>query len=167
MNRSLELLERCSLVLAVFDASRPLDAGERQLLEKLTGRLAIGVLNKCDLPQRAADGETVRRHTRALVELSAKEGTGLSALAQAVAELTGTANLDPAAGMVANRRQLDCVLRAARSLEEALETLGWGQTLDAVSVCLEEALDALLELTGRRASGEIIQRVFESFCVGK
>ncbi len=167
VNRSLELLERCSLVLAVFDASRPLDAGERQLLEKLTGRLAIGVLNKCDLPQRAIDGETVRRHTRALVELSAKEGTGLSALAQAVAELTGTANLDPAAGMVANRRQLDCVLRAARSLEEALETLGWGQTLDAVSVCLEEALDALLELTGQRASGEIIQRVFESFCVGK
>ena len=54
-----------------------------------------------------------------------------------------------------------------RSLEEALETLGWGQTLDAVSVCLEEALDALLELTGQRASGEIIQRVFESFCVGK
>ena len=52
-------------------------------------------------------------------------------------------------------------------LEEALETLGWGQTLDAVSVCLEEALDALLELTGQRASGEIIQRVFESFCVGK
>ena len=84
-----------------------------------------------------------------------------------MAELTGTANLDPAAGMVANRRQLDCVLRAARSLEEALETLGWGQTLDAVSVCLEEALEALLELTGQRASGEIIQRVFESFCVGK
>ena len=48
-----------------------------------------------------------------------------------------------------------------------METLGWGQTLDAVSVCLEEALEALLELTGQRASGEIIQRVFESFCVGK
>lgn len=167
VSRSLELLERCDLILAVFDSSRPLEAGDRQLLEKLGGRLAIGVLNKCDLPERAADREAIRRHTCALVELSAREGTGLPELAQAVAELTGTANLDPAAGMIANRRQLDCVLQAARSLDEALETLGWGQTLDAVSVCIEEALDVLLELTGQRAGGEIIDRVFENFCVGK
>ena len=45
--------------------------------------------------------------------------------------------------------------------------LGWGETLDAVSVVIEEALDALMELTGQRASQEIIDRVFENFCVGK
>ena len=54
-----------------------------------------------------------------------------------------------------------------RSLEEALETLGWGQTLDAVSVNIEEALDALGELTGRTAREEIVDRIFSRFCVGK
>ena len=53
------------------------------------------------------------------------------------------------------------------SLEEAEEALGAGVTLDAVSVSMEEALDRLLELTGKRASPEIIDRVFENFCVGK
>ena len=164
--RSLELLDRSSLILAVFDSSRPLGEEDLRLLERLDGRLAIGVLNKTDLP-READREAVARHTRRVVELSAREGEGVEELARAVEELTGIAGLDPAAGMVANQRQLDCVLSAARSLEEAEEALEAGVTLDAVSVSMEEALDRLLELTGKRASPEIIDRVFENFCVGK
>ena len=164
--RSLELLDRCDLVLAVFDSSRPLDAGDRGLLEKLDGRLAVGVLNKGDLP-RQADRDQVARHCCAVVELSAREGTGVEELGRTIAEVTGTARLDPAAGILANQRQLDCVLKAAASLDEAIAALGWGQTLDAVSVNIEEALDALLELTGQRASDAIIHRVFENFCVGK
>ena len=156
-----------ALILAVFDASRELDAGDLALLDKLTGRLAIGILNKCDLGEKRADRAAVARHTCALVELSAKTGTGVQELEQAIQETVGTGNLDPAAGMVANQRQLDCVLKAARSLDEALSALGWGETLDAVSVVIEEALQALMELTGQRASQEIIDQVFESFCVGK
>ena len=165
--RSLELLDRCDLILAVFDSSRPLDAGDLELLDKLDGRLAVGIINKTDLPGGGSHRETVARHTRRVVELSARDGTGVAELAQAVAELTGLARLDPAAGLVANRRQLDCVLEASRSLEEAESALEAGQTLDAVSVSMEEALDSILELTGRRASPEIIDRVFQDFCVGK
>ena len=165
--RSLELLDRSSLVLAVFDAGRELDAGDIDLLKRLDGRLAIGVLDKCDLPLRRADGGMIRRHTRGMVELSAKAGTGVEELGRLVGELTGTAGLDPSAGIIANQRQLSCALRAVQSLDEGLEALGWGQTLDAVSVCVEEALDSLLELTGQRANAEIIDRVFENFCVGK
>ena len=165
--RSLELLDRSALILAVFDASRELDAGDYALLEKIQGRLAIGILNKCDLGEGRADREAIARHTCAVVELSAKAGTGVQALEEAIRDAVGTAQLDPAAGMVANQRQLDCVLKAARSLDEAMSALGWGETLDAVSVVIEEALDALMELTGQRASQEIIDRVFENFCVGK
>ena len=141
--------------------------GVARSLELLDRRLAIGVLNKCDLPLRRADGGMIRRHTRGMVEISAKAGTGVEELGRLVGELTGTAGLDPSAGIIANQRQLSCALRAVQSLDEGLEALGWGQTLDAVSVCVEEALDSLLELTGQRASAEIIDRVFENFCVGK
>ena len=93
--RSLELLDRCDLVLAVFDSSRPLDAGDRGLLEKLDGRLAVGILNKGDLP-RQADRDYVARHCCAVVELSAREGTGVEELGRTIAEVTGTARLDQA-----------------------------------------------------------------------
>ena len=42
-----------------------------------------------------------------------------------------------------------------------------GLGLDAVSVCVDDALDALCELTGENASEAVINEVFERFCVGK
>lgn len=40
-------------------------------------------------------------------------------------------------------------------------------TLDAVTVCVEDALNALSSLTGEQVSEEIVDQVFEQFCVGK
>ena len=40
-------------------------------------------------------------------------------------------------------------------------------TLDAVGVCLDEALEPLLELLGQRATDAVVQEVFSHFCVGK
>lgn len=164
--RSVSRLEQCDLILAIFDGSRPLDAADQSLLERLDGRLAIGLCNKSDLP-RAADMEIVRHHTCATLEISAREGQGVDELERLIAELVGTDQLDSGAAMLANQRQLGCVVSALGALEEALDALSYGQTLDAVSVSLEEAIDSLLELTGKKASAEIIERVFENFCVGK
>ena len=52
-------------------------------------------------------------------------------------------------------------------LFEALEALQAGQTLDAINVCIDSAIDSLLELTGERASDAVIDQVFARFCVGK
>ena len=57
--------------------------------------------------------------------------------------------------------------KAATALEEAVQALEEGVTLDAVSVCLDEAIGPLLELTGRRVSDAVVDAVFAQFCVGK
>ena len=49
----------------------------------------------------------------------------------------------------------------------ALEALDTGFGLDAVSVCVDDALAALYDLTGENASDAVIDEVFEKFCVGK
>ena len=55
----------------------------------------------------------------------------------------------------------------AGELREAVEALENGVSYDAVAVCIERALDALLELTGKRASQAVVDSVFSRFCVGK
>ena len=55
----------------------------------------------------------------------------------------------------------------AMEREEAVQALEEGVTLDAVSVCLDEAIGPLLELTGRRVSDAVVDAVFAQFCVGK
>ena len=49
----------------------------------------------------------------------------------------------------------------------ALDAVSGGFGLDAVSVCVDDALDALCDLTGENASENVINEVFERFCVGK
>ena len=75
--------------------------------------------------------------------------------------------MDPAAGMLFTERQRDAARRAGDCLEEALSALDAGFTLDAVTVSLEGAVSALLELTGERAGTAIVDAVFSHFCVGK
>ena len=159
-------LESCDLVLALFDSASPLGPDDLELLERLRGRLCVAVLNKADLPA-AADRRTIEEYIPHVVSLSAKNGEGVEELARQVEELLGTAHLEPGAPMLATQRQLECVRRALGALEDTLEALAMGQTYDALSVCIDEAIDALLELTGQRATTAVVDRVFHNFCVGK
>ena len=102
-----------------------------------------------------------------MVYLSAKTGEGFEELKKTTRELLGTAQLDPAAGILYTERQRDDVRRALEAVEEAESALWMGMTLDAVTVSLEGALSALFELTGERVSDAVVDSVFERFCVGK
>ena len=169
VERSRRALEQCDLILAVFDESRPLTADERQWLPALAGRAAVAVYNKQDLPPvlTAEEKAEIAAVVPASVAVSAAAGTGLHELTGEIRRVVGLSHFDPAAAVIANARQLECITAARRSLREGLEALQAGETLDAVSVCLEQSADALLTLTGRRASAEAIDKVFEQFCVGK
>ena len=88
-------------------------------------------------------------------------------LEQAVRELLGVANLDPGAPCLVSQRQLAAAVSARDALQEGMQALDGGFGLDAVSVCVDDALAALCRLTGEDASESVIEEVFSKFCVGK
>lgn len=164
--RTRERLKRAGLVLAVFDTSAPLSEEDRSLLQELRGSRAVAVLNKTDLPGRIEE-EEIRAAVSQVVELSAATGQGYDALTKAVETALGTGEIDPAAGMLATERQKACALRAREGVGQAAEAIRAGMTLDAVSVALDDAAAALLELTGERVTDAVLDEVFARFCVGK
>ena len=79
----------------------------------------------------------------------------------------GHAGIEAAhAASLSGQRQLSAATRARDAVSGALDA-AQGLGLDAVSVCVDDALDALCELTGENASEAVINEVFERFCVGK
>lgn len=159
-------LESAQLVLVVLDRSEPLSEGDQALLASLARRPAIAVLNKSDLPPQLEE-RALAGLVSQTVEISARTGEGAENLIQAIAELLHLSDVDPSAPLLANERQRICLQKAATALEEAVQALEEGVTLDAVSVCLDEAIGPLLELTGRRVSDAVVDAVFAQFCVGK
>ncbi len=157
-------LDTAELVLAVFDASLPLDKNDTELLSRIKDKKTIVVINKTDIgSQITADDFGDMR----VVTVSAKTGDGYDKLCAAVAEVTHVADLSPDAAVLGSERQRDCAVRALSAAEFAYQTLHSGISIDAVGVCIDDALSALLELTGKRVTNEVADEVFRRFCVGK
>ena len=90
-----------------------------------------------------------------------------TATADGMLQMLGTNQIDPHAASLSGQRQLAAATRAREAVAGALEAAAGGFGLDAVSVCVDDALDALCDLTGENASEAVINEVFERFCVGK
>lgn len=166
IRRSNKKLEEANLILAVFDLSRPLSEEDLALAERCRGRLAVAIFNKSDLPQQA-QVEQIESCFCRCVRISALEEGFSDSLREAILGLITEKKPDPDAALLANERQRAAAQRACSALTEGLEALDAGFALDAVSVCVDDALDALYELTGENASDAVIDEVFSRFCVGK
>lgn len=159
-------LDSSDLVLAVFDSSEELSQQDLELIDQIKDRPVVAVINKTDL-ERKMDIEQIREKIPHIAQLSASAGEGVEELETQVREILNLAQLDSSSGIIANERQRACVEEAAKTMEQAQQALQMGETLDAVNVCIDAAIDDLLELTGERASEAVIDQVFARFCVGK
>lgn len=164
--RARDRLASAQLILAVFDSSQNLDQEDRSLIAACKDVPAVAVINKTDLPscfpeELLSEGFTERVH------ISAASGEGLPALRDAVERVLQLNHLEGDATVLLNERQRDAAAQAGECLSEALGALKRGMTFDAVTVSLEGAVSALLELTGERATTAVVDQVFSQFCVGK
>lgn len=159
-------IERANLILAVFDGSSALDESDKEILELCKGRNVIAIINKTDLPS-GADVEYIKNALPHTVFISAETHEGEGELTRVIEKILGTDKIDTSQAMLTTERQRGDALGALSCLEEAVEAIDMGMTMDAVNVCIDNAIEALLSLTGERAKESVVNEVFAQFCVGK
>lgn len=167
VNIARKRLERADLVLAVFDAESELCSEDRELLENLKGKRTIAIINKMDKNSESEIREHLSGEFERCIGMSAKEGTGLEELQNAIEEMFYKGEVTPEMGILANERQLGCARTAENSIKDAISALDMGENLDAVTILLDEAAEELMNLTGERVSEKVVEDVFSRFCVGK
>lgn len=170
VEKSLASLEHADLILAVFDLSQELSEEDKNLLEKLPLEKTIIICNKLDKGAVWNFSDFSNSSTFSpveIVEISAKNQNQLQKLEQAVEQFALKQASPAEDGMIANERQRNCLQQAIQAVQEALEALQLGLAYDAVTVSLDGASDALLQLTGERVTDKVVDTVFARFCVGK
>ena len=169
VERSRAAMENADLVLAVVDTSRPFSPeDEALLLSAARQKRWILVGSKSDLPAAplpVLTWQPDQTPPAATVSLSSVTGAGLDDLEAAVAALFPAG--EGGGSLLTDQRQEEAARRARDAVRRAADALAAGVTPDAVLTDVEEALDALGELTGRTAREEIVSRIFSRFCVGK
>lgn len=166
VNLAYKRLDRAELVLAVFDYSQELMHEDFLLTEKLSGKNVIAVINKSD-KEPLLDIDFINEHYPENVLISAKEGNGIDELRGKILKVFRASEIDSSAGIIANERQKRCIDMAISSLKDAVLALSQSETLDAVTILVDEAESFLLELTGEKITEAVVDEVFSHFCVGK
>ncbi len=166
VQKARDRMENCGLILAVFDGSQKLNLDDKKLLLSLTNTPCIAVINKTDKGNEI-EIEYINQYIKNIVQISAKNNEGVDDLVEKIEKITGTADFNPSSIILTTERQRNAVMLAFNSLNEAIDSLKIGMTLDAVTVTIEDTISKLLEITGKTATEKVVEKVFESFCVGK
>ena len=178
VERSRKAVADADLIFVVADSSAsPTDEdADAVRLARESGKPWIFVENKCDLPRNAAfdawaavkdaDAPSVAGDALSVVRVSAKTGEGLLSLEGVVGERFSVGDAAPGT-LLTDQRQEDAAHRAREDLQRAENALQSGFTPDAVLTDVEDALEAVGELTGRSAKEELVSHIFSRFCVGK
>ncbi|SMC91438.1 tRNA modification GTPase [Sporomusa malonica] len=169
VERAKELVNQADLILLLLDASMPLSAEDRAVLELLAGRQAIILVNKSDLPSLLEFEELKKAAgNRLVLKISVTQGDGLAELEQAIADLVYSGHVSQGeAAFVNNVRHADALRHTSQRLEEALATIEAGMPPDCIVVDLRAAWEKLGEITGDTVGEDIIDQIFTQFCIGK
>ncbi len=164
VERSRRAVESADMVIFVCDGSKPLDDEDEAILDFCCEREnAVALINKTDLGQAVEPADLPFMN---VVEICAATGDGLEQFADVVENLFGSET--PCDGSIlTNARQFDAIRRAYDSIQRALQGLKLGLTPDMVLIDVEQAMEAMGEVTGATIREDITARIFERFCVGK
>ena len=103
-----------------------------------------------------------------LIEISAKHGTHLSNLEQAIYEAADIPTPQQSDIIVTNARHYDALIRAHAHLQRVLDGIAQNISGDLLSEDLRLTLDTLSEITGGQITpNEVLGNIFKNFCVGK
>ncbi|MBU3982542.1 MAG: hypothetical protein KJ985_03480, partial [Proteobacteria bacterium] len=129
----------------------------------------ILVANKMDLlPTEAQNLSEFQKHTLALMQISAKKQQGISELKQAIFNaVVGNREQWEEGGCAPNLRHKDALTRAYTASKRVLDGLQTGITSDLLAIDLQECLAELDAIIGVTSTEDILDLIFQQFCLGK
>lgn len=173
IERAKENINQAELCLFVLDASGEITAEDLEIFGYTKGKNVIVILNKTD-EAREIDIDYYAKvlHTdKVNIVLTAtpkdSKPTGIDALEEKISNLFMSGAVSKDDVFISNDRQKDALIKAKNAAENMLSAINDGMPNDMLYIDLEELVAALGEVTGVTVQEEIIDKVFERFCVGK
>ena len=174
IRRSYKKISEADLILYILDISLDdcLDdvAVIREFQERYTNARIIVAANKTDLtPESAKRVHQIHETTGCEVcAISASKGDGLDKLKQLMSSMVeGLDKLHEASVLVTSLRHYEALRNASDSLDNARELIESASGTELVAFELRSALDYVGEITGKVVNEEILNVIFEQFCIGK
>ena len=165
VEKSLSLIEQADLIIVVLNSNEKLTKDDLELLEKTKNKNTIVVLNKNDL-ERKIELEKLKEYN--LVSTNTNNIEGIDNLKDKIKEMFNLEQISTKDyNYLTNVRQISLAKNAYQKLIDVENALKENLPVDMIEIDLRDCFDILGEITGKTYSDEIIDNLFERFCVGK
>ena len=165
VNKSLEQIEEANLVILVLNNNEEITDYDKDLIEKSKNKKRIIVVNKTDLENKLDISNLNLEH---VIYINTIEQDKVDILKEKIIELFNLGALNSSDLMIlTNARQINLAKEALEILKDVKIALNNNDPIDLIEIDLKNIYEKLSEMLGEGSKLDVIDRVFERFCVGK
>jgi tRNA modification GTPase len=182
VDKARENIQSADLVLYIVDGSQDLNENDESIIQELTGKKVITLLNKSDLETRInrqqleelllagiygwSQGQ--EKQPLHILDISAREGTGKDALYDMLSEMFFGGDISYNDEMyITNARHKEALFAARDSLLQVKESIAMGVGEDFYTIDLLAAYESLGLIIGEALEDDLADKIFREFCMGK
>lgn len=169
VDKAKDMVDRADLIIAVFDASESLTQEDYEIIDIVKNKRAIILLNKLDLPNEY-DEDYLKGllPNKEIITTSITKGIGVDKLETAIKDMFYTGEIDIKSDtIVTNMRHKNQLIKAKKNIEDGLGGIMSNIPLDCIEVDIKNCWENLGEISGDTVGEDILDKIFQEFCIGK
>lgn len=164
VDKSKKTAENADIILFVLNNNETISEEEKAMLKKYNNDKLIVFVNKMDLESKLIIPENIKD----IVYGNTIDINGLEKLKERITEKLNLSNIvNKDMSYLCNLREIDLVNKAYEALKNAQSNLDAGFSVDMIEIDLKSAWDYLGEIMGDSYEGELVDKIFSNFCLGK
>jgi hypothetical protein len=145
------------------------DTEDAELIERLTGKKSIVLINKIDLVRsEELDSLRSRLSGKTTLEVSVLNDKGIDNIEDTIADMFFKGKISQNDEvLITNIRHKSLVDKAIRDIEQAVLSFESGMPLDIIAIDIKNAAENIGQITGESITEAVMHNIFSRFCIGK
>lgn len=167
VEKALQKVDEADLIIMLFDSSRELEYDDEKILDYIKNKRVIYIKNKTDLETKL-DLSSFENIEKEAINISVLKNQGLDEIIDKISEMFFEGSINVSDELIINNvRHKNLLINAKKSLEEVLKSINADMTIDFIEIDLKQAMEYLGLIVGKSVSDDLMDKIFNEFCIGK
>ena len=167
IERAITIAEKSDLIIAIFDISKPFNENDRKILDIISKKESLILLNKYDLVKDIDLPEEIKNTGKEYIYTSMLEKKGTEDVIEWITKKTESLKINKNNDIIIiHERQKKVITDVIEMIEQILKDLEI-IPIDMVSENIRDVINKINELTGENVKEEVLNEIFKNFCLGK
>ena len=167
IERAITIAEKSDLIIAIFDISKPFNENDMKILDIISKKESLILLNKYDLVKDIDLPEEIKNTGKEYIYTSMLEKKGTEDVIEWITKKTESLKINKNNDIIIiHERQKKVITDVIEMIEQILKDLEI-IPIDMVSENIRDVINKINELTGENVKEEVLNEIFKNFCLGK